>query len=478
MHARGAALKWIRAEPLEPEEAQSLGLTAADNEGRGDSAAQEINDLSFRRLRALCLLSSYYRPFLFCFDQTEFFASDPLLIKALGNCIDKLFVEVPNQLTVITANDGNWRLEILPGIDPPQRNRISLEIRLDGINVTGAAELIRSRLRDYDVGDGDIGRFFANGWLDSIFGPLPEVGVRYVLQRARARFQQLAHAEPQPPAKTLADLFQLQVNDIRSKQVLLNYNQDALMWFAKDIGQLQQSVSIIRPNRRYFSIEWFWPERSVYFAFEGGDHSQRWRGIANEAINIADGRGDRNIHFYVFRTPDLTPVPRPAWTAIGPVIREATQKGLCISALTLDTVCELHAARELYSNALQGNIAFSGPDTLAWLRTHFDSFLTGLTNRELPAEAHNGEPAPEEAGEGGSVGLDERPPAASGLDVPHLQILVDTVRELRLVDIKAVLSKLGGEALRDRLLRSVEVHPNLKAHPGPQTTFLQWRIAQ
>jgi hypothetical protein len=478
MHAREAALKWIRAEPLEPEEVQSLGLAAADNESRGDSAAQEINDLSFRRLRALCLLSSYYRPFLFCFDQTEFFASDPLLIKALGNCIDKLFVEVPNQMTVITANDGNWRSEILPQIDPPQRNRISLEIRLDGINAMGAAELIRSRLRDYDVGDADIGRIFADGWLDSVFGPLPEVGVRYVLQRARMRFQQLAHAESQPLAQTLADLFQRQVNDVRSKQARMAYNQDALMWFARDIGQLQQSVSIIRPDRRYFSIEWFWPDQSVYFAFEGGDHSQRWRGIADEAINIANGRGDRSILCYVFRTPDLTNIPRPTWKAIGPVIREATQKGLCVFALTLDDVCELHAARELYSNALQGNIGFSGPDTLTWLRTHFDAFLTGLTNRQLPSEADNEEAASEEVVEDNDAGLNEQPPATSGLDVPHLQILVDTVRELRLVDIKAVLSKLGGDIFRDRLLRSVEAHPNLKAHPGPQTTFLQWRTAQ
>ena len=66
-----AALKWIRGEPLEPEEVSILKLMSADNEGRGEASAQEINDLSFKRLRGLCSLSSYYRPFLFCFDQTE-----------------------------------------------------------------------------------------------------------------------------------------------------------------------------------------------------------------------------------------------------------------------------------------------------------------------------------------------------------------------------------------------------------------------
>jgi hypothetical protein len=480
--AREAAIKWIRAEPLEPDEAARLGLTDADNEGQGDSAAQGINNLSFRRLRELCLLSSFYRPFLFCFDQTEFFASDPALIKAFGNCIDTLFSEVQNQMTVITANDGNWRKEILPQIDSPQRDRISSQITLDGINVKGAAELITNRLREYDVSDADVSRFFADGWLDSVFGPLPEHGVRSVLQRAAERFRLLAD-EPPPPAQTVADLFRLQINDVRSKQSLMVYNQDALMWFAKDIGQHQANVSIGRPKSlRYFSIEWSWPDRSVCFAFEGGDHHQRWRGIANEAIKIAKDRCDRSVLCYVFRTPDLTPVPRPPWNAIKATVKEAEQKGLCIFALTLDQVCELHAARELYSNALQGNIAFSGPDTLAWLRRHFEPLLETLTNRQLPLppdRTDGGNQATEaEAATGKGVDHREHRTMANVLDGAHLQILVDTVREMRLVDIRSVLSRLGSDTFRDPLLRSVERHPNLKAHPGPQTTFLQWRIAQ
>jgi hypothetical protein len=475
-----AALKWIRAEPLEPDEVTSLGLANADNEGRGDSEAREINDLSFRRLRQLCLLASCYRPFLFCFDQTEFFASDPSLINAFGNCIDKLFSEVQNQMTIITANDGNWRNEIIPLIDQPQRARISPEIRLEGIKAEGATELIESRLREYDVGDADFSRFFAGGWLDSVFGPLPELGVRAVLQRAAARFQQLAGVQAPPSTQTLADLFQLQVNDVRSKRALLEYSQDALMWFTKDIGQHQTNVSISRPaNRRYFSIAWEWPDRSVYFAFEGGDNSQRWRGIANEAIRIANDCGGRSVRCYVFRTPDLARIPRPAWKAIGPIITEAEQIGLFIYTLTLDQVCELHAARELYSNALQGNIAYSGPDTLAWLRGHFEALLSDLANRQFPPGAQNKEEtkvetAPENVSH---VDHDKQDSTPKELDRTHLQILVDAVKEKRLIDIRAVLSRLGGEVFRDPLLRSVETHPNLKAHPGPQTTFLQWRIA-
>jgi hypothetical protein len=480
--AREAALKWIRAEPLETEEVASLGITGADNEGRGDSYAQEINDLSFKRLRGLCSLSSYYRPFLFCFDQTEFFASDPLLVKALGNCIDKLFVEVPNQMTVITANHGNWRNDILPNIDQPQRNRISPEIRMDGIGAKGAAELINERLGEYDLSSENAEQFFAGGWLESVFEQARELGVRAVLMRAADRFRALGKPQPPPPPQTLADLFQLEVNDVRSKKALLAYNQDALMWFVKDIAQGHSGVSIMRPsNCKYFSIAWEWPDRSVCFAFEGGDNSQRWRGIANEAIKTAKGRGGRAALSYVLRTPDLAKVPRPTWIAIGQVVHEATKQGFHIFQLSVERVCELHAARELYSDAMQGNITHSGPETLNWLRDHFRPFLRELAFRKPELEAayrrgKDGQSRTSKEASTAKIHSEKQRGCPDELEASRLRVVVDTVREMRLVDIKVVLARLGNDDLQDPLLRSVEAHPNLKAHPGPQTIFLQWRI--
>ena len=51
------------------------------------------------------------------------------------------------------------------------------------------------------------------------------------------------------------------------------------------------------------------------------------------------------------------------------------------------------------------------------------------------------------------------------------------VKNMKLVDIKEVLKKLGRESLKEALLRAVERSPNLKAHAGPQTIYLQWRIS-
>ena len=50
-------------------------------------------------------------------------------------------------------------------------------------------------------------------------------------------------------------------------------------------------VMVAKPNQKYFSIQWDWTDRSVYFAFEGGDHNARWRAIAKEAVMLGKSSG-------------------------------------------------------------------------------------------------------------------------------------------------------------------------------------------
>ncbi|GLH80280.1 hypothetical protein SSBR45G_51890 [Bradyrhizobium sp. SSBR45G] len=473
---RRAALKWLRAEPLEQDEVEQLRLDQADNDGRGDVTPQEINALSFRRLQGLCQLASYYRPFVFCFDQTECYANDPMLIKALGNCIEQLYAELRNHLTVVTANQRNWVEDIKPHLEPAHRDRFSQEIALEGINKAGARELIEARLRHCEMAAGDVARFFADNWLEDLFSTLVELGVRALLMRAEDRFRALARPDAAPPPpQTLDDLFQVELNNIRAQKALQAYNQDCLMWFAKDVGQAMTGVKVGRTSgRRYFSFEWRWPDRSVYFAFEGGDHWRRWKAIADEAIAMATAQGDRRILAYVFRTPDLARVPRPSWAVAKATMDKASGHGFRIVELTADQVCELHAARELYSNALQGNIAFSGPAALAWLQARFAPFLADIAAAGLPIQVRSidaGGPAAQQP-----KTTERTSAAADMLDAERLRVVLDLVREQRIVDISVVLARLGRTELRDPLLRSVEAHPNLKAHPGPKTIFLQWRI--
>jgi len=129
---RDAATAWLRGEQLEDEDACCLKLRTADNDGACDASPREINRLGLRRLHGLCALSSYYRPFLFCFDQTEFYGSDKALARALGSCIEELHAALPNHLTVVTTNATNWTEDIRPNMDSPCQHRFSAEISLEG----------------------------------------------------------------------------------------------------------------------------------------------------------------------------------------------------------------------------------------------------------------------------------------------------------------------------------------------------------
>jgi hypothetical protein len=143
--------------------------------------------------------------------------------------------------------------------------------------------------------------------------------------------------------------------------------------------------------------------------------------------------------------------------------------------LTLEEVCEVHAARELYSNALQGNIAYTGTETLVWLQAWFSPLLNKIAFPKPPAGEIDGNGSKKTTM---MPANDDRRPLGRPLklDPKRLRLVLDMVREQRIIDISAVLDQLGSNDLRDPLLRSVEEHPNLKAHPGPKTIFLQWRI--
>lgn len=478
---RYAALTWLRGDPLESEEATALGLRAADNDGAVDATAKQINEISLRRLNGLCTLSSYYRPFLFCFDQTEVYGSDKELAEALGNCISRLHADLPNHLTVVTTNATNWTADIRPNMKGADQKRFSDEIRLEGIKQEQSRLLLAKRLQDFGLDEGAVERFIEPAWLATLFKAQPSIGVRHLLTRAAARFRELGRTEPPPKPPSMDEAFAVEKNKVRAKPALHQYNQDCLMWFTQVLIDGFDGVKVRKPRSRYFSIQWEWKDRSVHFAFEGGDHNGRWRAIAKDAVELAVVSNNCAI---VFRTPDLKPVPGPRWVAARQAIDHACKNGLRIERLTLDEVCEIHAAREFYSNALQGNVAYSAVDVLEWLKERFRPWFAKYST--VPHSQPRTKPPPEpsrlpKSARGKAVRPDfpepEPPPMPARLSDIHLRQVVDHMKIRLLADINEVLTVLGSATLKEALLIEVERHPNLKAHPGPQTIYLQWRIA-
>jgi hypothetical protein len=484
---RYAALTWIRGDPLESEEAAALGLSAGDNDSAVDTTAPQINEMSLRRLHSLCALSSYYRPFLFCFDQTEVYGSDKGLAEALGNCISRLHAHLPNHLTIVTTNATNWTADILPNMKRADQDRFSDEIRLEGIEREQSRILLTQRLQDFRLDDGVVERFIEPAWLLSLFKAQPSIGVRHLLTRAAARFRELGRPQasperserpPKPP--TLNSVFAAEVNKVRAKPALHQYNQDCLMWFTRVLSNDFDGVTVKKPKNRYFSTQWECKDRAVYFAFEGGDNNGRWRAMAKEAVELAASGRKCAI---VFRTPDLKPIPGPRWAAARQTIDQACQKGLRIEQLSLDEVCELHAAREFYSNALQGNVDFAPMDVLAWLKARFrpwfEKYLSASDQQTAKSQPEPTRPPkpPRNKSPMCDPPKPETPPAPARLSETQLRLVVDHMKKRLLDDINEVLKALGSPLLREALLVEVEKHPNLKSHPGPQTIYLQWRIS-
>jgi hypothetical protein len=444
---RELVLRWLRAEPLEADEAAQIGIHAGDNDNQPDASVFQINQLSYLRLLDLCKLGSYYRPFLFCFDQTEFYASDEPLTRALGGCVERFFAEVPNQLTVLTANQGNWEKDISPHIEPPQLDRFTPPLTLEGMRIDQSRELVRQRLALVGL-ETHLNSFTTGGWLEALF-ERGLIGVRRLLVRAAERFDELRQLATTPV--TIEDGFGVKLNEVRLTPELLQYNQDFLIWFIEKLFAGQVPIERSAENR-YFSSLWRLPERTIYFAFESGDNGRRWSALAKEAVALA--RSESGAIAVVFRTPDQPQLPRPGWRQIGPEIQEAEKNGLVVWRLTPEETVEIHAAREFYSDALQGNFSAEPEQIRQWLQNRLESWLARLGG---PVAGATSAPAPE--------------PRAV-VEPAQLTAALDYVAKHRFVDIRSVLGAIPG-LTSEALLPALE-GTAVKAHPGPQTIVLQW----
>jgi hypothetical protein len=110
---------------------------------------------------------------------------------------------------------------------------------------------------------------------------------------------------------------------------------------------------------------------------------------------------------------------------------------------------------------------------LAWLKARFEPWLKRYAVIQPAAPE---EPAPPPPTTKKPTARQAVAPIGTVLSKTQLDIVERCVGEKMLVDIREVLRELGDESLQPALLRAIETNPKLKAHPGPQTIYLQWRI--
>ena len=170
----------------------------------------------------------------------------------------------------------------------------------------------------------------------------------------------------------------------------------------------------------------------------------------------------------VFRTSDLGAVPKTTWKAIGPVIEEARKEGLRIHQLEANSVCEIHAARDLYSDALQGNIDEKSADVLAWLKAYFEPRVLQLFQTKVPGETKR------KISDTKPVPVAPVTPVSVSLTEAERSSALQFVEKRRWVSVEEVLKHLKLSVTVEVLIKGIE-SPNIKAFPGPKTIVLQWR---
>ena len=405
--ARALALAWFSGQALEPDEAKTLGLRTG--EVMPADTPDQINELCWRRLMDFCGLAAFYRPFVFCFDQTEAYGHAPGLARAFGAVVAQIHLLAPNQMTVVTANQQPWEETVARHMETADRDRFT-PLALEGLNRTQAEELVRLRCKGADVPTAQAGAFLANGWLTGRFPTeRNRMGTRQFLQACSARWEapetwwnaqdravadkKAAQAAADGKDGTggnaeLAGWLDRYADDLARKPRRLGFNPDAFRWLTEDVARGRQgwTVSANGSRGREDLLPVVWTPagdgRKVFVGFEAGNNWKRWRFILNEARACCvsspsspplDRPGRVVGKAVFFRTAEQTRVPGAKWT-IAPEMEAARGSFFDVVELDPASTAELYAARALYLDAVAGDVPFSPEDVLDYLVSELEPF--------------------------------------------------------------------------------------------------------
>jgi hypothetical protein len=372
---RMLCVDWLQGEALGPEEAERIGLRPRDVPP-ADEKSGARNELAMRRVLDFCTLAGFYRPFLFCFDQTEVFTRDPALVGEFGNVVEALAAHGRNQLTVVTTNLEPWVTVLLPHLQTAIRARFSEPIQMQGINEEQAAVLARQRLESCGVRQEEISRFCDSAWLAAFFAEKKSYSVRDFLSECARRFSEWT-ARPVPQPRTLEEFFTERRDTLAAKPV--EFDPDALRWAvgAEAIGDKLPGITVkaFDDPHGYFPVCWREEGRKIVFAFEESSHHLRWDAMVRAAEQIAEQ--DAMVRACCLRTPDQPAVPGAGWTVVGARMRNAAGF-FSIRVLTREETLLVYAAYALWREVMTGDVQVARDAAFSFLRGKLGSWWEAL----------------------------------------------------------------------------------------------------
>ena len=407
--ARALCLAWFGGQALEPDEAKAIGLRAG--EITPADTPDQINELCWRRLMDFCQLAAFYRPFVFCFDQTEAYGHAPGLARCFGTVVAQIHLLAPNQMMVVTANQQPWEETVAKHMETADKDRFT-PLALEGLNRAQAEELVRQRCKEWDVPTGQVGAFLNGDWLQGKFPTeRNRMGTRQFLQLCGTRWehaetwwnaQDRAVAEKKaatavPAGPDLGGLMDRYADELARKPKRLGFNPDAFRWLVEDVARDRPGWKVSANTKSVrddlLPVMWTPPGdgRKVFIGFEAGDNWKRWRSILGEArvcclSSPLEHDGTVVGKAVLFRTAGQAKIPGAKWSI---AVEMEAAKGRFFDVVELDaaSTAELYAARGLYLDAVAGDLPVSAEDVLDFLVKELEPFWQRI---EAPVGGEDG----------------------------------------------------------------------------------------
>lgn len=357
---RRACLEWLMGQPLEPDEVARIGLRPS--EAGGESSPSELNALCRTRLVELCQLSCFFRPFVFCFDQTEVYGHQPALSRAFGLVVATLVNEARGALTLITANQEPWQARIVRNLELADADRIAKPpVTLEGLSQAQAVELARLRLTAARAEPGRVEAFLRGPWLAELFpGEGSQLSPRVFLQKCQERWSQ------QPVREfTLAELYGKRRELLLASPKRQHFEPDPLQWLVEVAARGLPGIAVETVDDPHFPVEWRTPERRCLFGFLTGSHWKQWRAVTRASVERSRVSATP-VKCVLFRGPDQPEIPGEHWV-VRAEIEAARREFLQLIVLTAPELAALYATRDLYAQAAQGDIAYTPEEVVDFL---------------------------------------------------------------------------------------------------------------
>ncbi len=448
---RETCLDWLKLKSV-PEDANNLRIETKECE-RLETSAAEREEKCRHRIRDLTMLATVFRPFVFCFDQTETYGQRPELTRIFGQLIGEMVSKVPNQLTVVTANWEVWSSRLQPHMEQADLDRMNDTVTLKLMGQTEAQDLLSLRLESVAAPPEVHAHFHEGGFQGEVFKHGP-VSVRRFLEAAALHYETFkAHGvEGRGPLTgvLLKTVFEEERQALITRPRGLDYSPDILHWF---IETLPDRAHPARQSCVSFPLKWSLSASDIiYICLEEGAHHFKWKAIAQESQRLSKQVSTRKC--MALRTSEQELIPRKTWKAIGPIVRNAQATNLEIRILSREETADIYAAWALYSKACQGDIDHATEDVLRFCRQQLRPLgknLAAAYNREQPAPSPRTDPS-------------------SDL-IKRIKI---AVRDARFIGFEQLVAHLGGTVSLEQAIRASGSIPQITTVPHPNTAVFLW----